>query len=355
MGALLGSLLVAAAVAGCSSNDAAAPAPPPPPAADPAPAPPAADAPPASEDEPEPPADDEPAPASDDEPAEASAPAPEPPPARSPPRRRDDAAAADPSDAYFALDRVLDVSIEIDPADWDTLRNQTRTFEDLMAEIEEYNLSRPFASIYTWFSGTVTIDGETHGEVGVRKKGFLGSMSDTKPSLKLRFDKYVDDQALGGVIERMTLNNSIQDPSMVNTCLSYRVFAATGSPASRCNFATVSVNGKNLGLYVHVEEIKKPFLARHFDSAEGQPLRGHGQRLHAGVPRHHREEDQRGRRRLVRHRRLGGGPGGPVPGRPGGAGRDRGPGPVPVVLGDGGADRPLGRLRRRPQQLPLLP
>ena len=72
----------------------------------------------------------------------------------------------------------------------------------------------------------------------------------------------------------MTLNNSIQDTSMVNTCLAYRIFAAAGSPSPRCNFATVTVNGKNLGLYVHVEEIKKPFLARHFSSAEGNQYEG---------------------------------------------------------------------------------
>ena len=180
----------------------------------------------------------------------------------------------DPRDAYFGMDRVLDVVIEIAPDDWDTLRHQTRTFDDLMAEIEKYNLSRPFADIYDWFSATVTIDGETHTEVGVRKKGFLGSQSDTKPSLKLRYDKYVDGQALGGVIERMTLNNSIQDPSMINTCLTYQVFAAAGSPSSRCNFATVTVNGKELGLYVHVEEIKKPFLARNFDSSDGNLYEG---------------------------------------------------------------------------------
>ena len=185
-----------------------------------------------------------------------------------------DGAEAHPSDAYFALERVLDISIEIAGEDWDTLRHQTRTFEDVIAEIERYGLSRPFADIYTWFGATVTVDGETHADVGVRKKGFLGSQSDTKPALKLRFDKYVDGQSLGGVMERMTLNNSIQDPSMVNTCLSYRVFAAAGNPAPRCNFATVSVNGKDLGLYVHVEEMKAPFLLRHFESAEGNLYEG---------------------------------------------------------------------------------
>ena len=218
---------------------------------------------------------------SDDPPASSDAPATTPTPAPSPtptppaaPTEPSSPPAADPSGAYFALDRVLEIAIEIAAEDWDTLRHQTRTFEDLLTEIERYNLSQPFADIYDWFPATVTVDGETHTEVGVRKKGFIGSQSDTKPALKLRFDKYVDGQALGGVMERMTLNNSIQDPSMVNTCLTYQTFAAAGSPSPRCNFATVSVNGKNLGLYIHVEEIKPPFLGRHFDSAAGNLYEG---------------------------------------------------------------------------------
>ena len=186
----------------------------------------------------------------------------------------EDSGPADPSDSYFDRQRVLDVAIEIAREDWETLRHQTRTFEDLIAEIERYGLSRPFADIYTWFPARVTVDGDTYAEVGVRKKGFIGSQSDTKPSLKLRFDKYVDGQALGGVLERMTLNNGIQDPSMVNTCLAHQIFALAGTPTPRCSFATVSVNGTNLGLYVHVEEIKPPFLARHFASAEGNLYEG---------------------------------------------------------------------------------
>ncbi|WP_419853685.1 CotH kinase family protein [Candidatus Poriferisodalis sp.] len=185
-----------------------------------------------------------------------------------------DGVETDPRDAYFALDRVLDISIEIDVEDWDTLRHQTRTLGDVFAEIEEYGLSRPFASIYTWFSATVTVDGQTHADVGVRKKGFVGSQSSTKPSLKLRFDKYVDGQSLPGDMNRMTLNNSVQDPSMINTCMSYRMFAAAGSPAPRCNFATVSVNGTDLGLYVHVEEFKAPFLSHHFGNADGNLYEG---------------------------------------------------------------------------------
>ena len=207
--------------------------------------------------------------ASPPSPAESPPPVSEATPVDTPTPTQEKSARSDPGDAYFDLERVLNITIEIAPGDWETPRHQTRTFEDLMAEIEKHRLSRPFADIYTWFPATVTVDGERYSEVGVRKKGFLGSQSDTKPSLKLRFDKYLEGQALGGVMERMTLNNGVQDSSMVNTCLAHQVFARAGIPTPRCSFATVSVNGKNLGLYIHVEEIKRPFLARHFGSAEG--------------------------------------------------------------------------------------
>ena len=179
-----------------------------------------------------------------------------------------------PNDSYFALDHVLDIAIEIPQADWDTLRHQTRTLEDVFAEIGANCLSQPFAGIYSWFPARVTVDGKTYADVGVRKKGFVGSQSPVKPSLKLRFDKYVEGQTLGGVLERMTLNNGIQDPSLINTCLAYQIFADAGLPTPRCNFATVSVNSENLGLYVHLEDIKTSMVPRTFANAEGNLYEG---------------------------------------------------------------------------------
>ena len=139
---------------------------------------------------------------------------------------------AHPSDAYFALNRVLDVSIEIAPEDWDRLRGQTRTLADILVGAD--CLDSPADDIFTWFEATVTVDGEAHTQVGVRKKGFLGSLSKVKPALKVRFDKFVDGQLLGGAMKRLTLNNAQQDPSLINTCMAYHVFAAAGLPAPRC-------------------------------------------------------------------------------------------------------------------------
>ena len=177
-----------------------------------------------------------------------------------------------PSDPYFALDRVLDVSIEIAPENWDRLRGQTRTLADILVGAD--CLDSPADDIFSWFEATVTVDGETHTQVGVRKKGFLGSLSKVKPSLKVRFDKFVDGQLLGGAMKRLTLNNAQQDPSLINTCMAYHIFASAGLPAPRCNFATVAVNGENLGLYVHVESMKTAFLERNFSDPSGNLYEG---------------------------------------------------------------------------------
>ena len=178
--------------------------------------------------------------------------------------------AAHPSDSYFELDNVLDVEIELAAESWDSLRVQKRTLSDILNR----TCGRPWDDIFSWFRATVSVDGEVHAGVGVRKKGFFGSLSDTKPALKIRFDKFVDGQKLGGVMRRLTLNNVLQDQSMINTCMAYHVFSKAGLPAPRCNFATVSVNGEDLGLFVHVESIKADFLERHFSDAQGHLYEG---------------------------------------------------------------------------------
>ena len=182
------------------------------------------------------------------------------------------ALAPHPSDAYFALDRVLDVAIEMAPEDWDRLRRQTLTRADLVAGVDCRD--HPREDVFFWFPARVAVDGEALAPVGVRKKGGLGSMSEEKPALKVRFDKFVAGQTLGGAMQRLTLNNVRQDKSKISTCLAYHVFAAAGVPAPRCNFAAVTVNGEDLGLYAHVESVKTAFLARHFADAQGPLYEG---------------------------------------------------------------------------------
>ncbi|MBZ0231801.1 MAG: CotH kinase family protein [Deltaproteobacteria bacterium] len=181
----------------------------------------------------------------------------------------DDDGGPDPSEAVYDPTRILEVDIEVAQADWDALRFQTRGLTALFGNC----LAEPFESPFTYFSGVVRVDGQVFTSVGVRKKGFLGSLDTQKPSLKLKFDEFVPDQRFAG-LKTLTLNNAKQDPSYIKQCLTYQTFAAAGVPASRCNFARVRVNGNDMGLYVNVEAITKPMLRRHFDDDEGNLYEG---------------------------------------------------------------------------------
>lgn len=174
------------------------------------------------------------------------------------------------ADWLFEPDRLLDIEIELAAGDWDALRFQQRSILGILGETCGM---QPAGSPFTYVQGTVTIEGETITQVGVRKKGFLGSLDDDKPSLKLDFAEYVSGQQFSG-LKKMTLNNNKQDPSHMDQCLGYELFRAAGVPAPRCNYARVSVNGVPLGIYTHVESVGKPMLSRHFDDDEGNLYEG---------------------------------------------------------------------------------
>lgn len=176
----------------------------------------------------------------------------------------------DTSDWLFEPTEITTVDIEIDPADWDELRFQTRSFVGALAGECQ---AQPFSKPWTYFPASVTVNGQLVENVGVRKKGFIGSLSTTKPSLKIKFDEYVSGQEFSG-IERLTLNNQRQDPSLINACLGYHVFRNDGVAAPRCNFARVSVNGVELGVYAHVDSLKKRFVRRNFTDSTGNLWEG---------------------------------------------------------------------------------
>lgn len=178
-------------------------------------------------------------------------------------------ASTDDVDVYDP-DHLLFIEITLPPASWDALREQTR---DFMETLGGDCLAAPFGSPFTWFEASVTIDGTRYPRVEVRKKGFLGSLSSTRPSLKIDLGEFVDDQTYGGM-RRLTLNNSREDAALLRQCLGYLVFERAGLPAPRCSFARVAVNGEDLGVYVNVEPINNAFTERAFGSDEGNLYEG---------------------------------------------------------------------------------
>ncbi len=161
-------------------------------------------------------------------------------------------------DAFFAVDRLTEISLELDPADWAMLSLETRSYFDVLAGD---CMAQAAVSPYTWFDATVHIDGEQVDDVQVRKKGFIGSLSTTRPGLKVDFDNAVSDRRYLG-LERLILNNTPQDETLLRTCLAYAYFRKAGVPAPRCGFAHLTVNGEDYGVYANVEAVDDHFVTR---------------------------------------------------------------------------------------------
>ncbi len=145
-------------------------------------------------------------------------------------------------------------------------------FELTLSDEAIENLSRePFEyqpGQLTW-TASEGQDPFTVEEVGVRLKGRASYQSiGGKPSFKIKIDEYREDADLLG-LRRLTLNNMVQDASMVRERLGYLLFAQAGAPAPLCNHARVYVNGSYYGLYANVQTLDDEFVESRYDPAPG--------------------------------------------------------------------------------------
>lgn len=101
--------------------------------------------------------------------------------------------------------------------------------------------------------------------VGVRLKGGRGSFKPLtgKAAFKVKFNHSVKGQTFLG-LKTLTLNNMVQDPSMIHETLSYESFRAVGIAAPRTGYAYVRINGEDYGLYLNVETLDDVALPRWF-------------------------------------------------------------------------------------------
>lgn len=154
--------------------------------------------------------------------------------------------------AVFPKDKVIDVKITIDEAD----------FQDMLdnASAEEYK------------EASVNYNGMQFDHVGIRTKGNLSLRSvvnsdSDRYSFKISFDEYLN-QTLNG-ISKINLNNNYSDASYMREFLTYELAESVGLPTPGFSYVNVYVNDELWGFYLAIEQIGDSYLQRHFDNSYG--------------------------------------------------------------------------------------
>lgn len=120
----------------------------------------------------------------------------------------------------------------------------------------------------------VVIDNEAYKSVGIRAKGNtslsnVSAMGSVRYSFKLEFDHYDSGKTYHG-LDKLCLNNLIQDNTCMKDYLSYRMMDAFGVNAPLCSYVYITVNGEDWGLYLAVEGVEDAFLRRNYGSEAGE-------------------------------------------------------------------------------------
>jgi hypothetical protein len=92
-----------------------------------------------------------------------------------------------------------------------------------------------------------------------------GSASRRPLSEKSAFKIKFEEQPFRG-LRYMTLNNMVEDPSMIHETLAYTAFRGAGVPASRTGYAYVYVDGEDYGVHLNIEALDRVALEKKFGS-----------------------------------------------------------------------------------------
>ena len=120
----------------------------------------------------------------------------------------------------------------------------------------------------------VTVDGEKFKNVAIRAKGntslsSVSQMDSDRYSFKIEFDHFDDAFSYHG-LDKLSLNNVIQDNTFMKDYLTYRMMSQFGVPAPLTSFSYITVNGEDWGLYLAVEGVEDAFLLRNYGKSHGE-------------------------------------------------------------------------------------
>ena len=145
------------------------------------------------------------------------------------------------------------------------------TIDIVMNDWDEFIANATSEEYYT---AAMVIDGEAYKNVGIRGKGntslsTVSSMDSDRYSFKVEFDHYDNSITYHG-LDKLSLNNLIQDTTMMKDYLTYTMMNEFGAAAPLCSFVYITINGEDWGLYLAVEGLEDSFLERNYGSDYGE-------------------------------------------------------------------------------------
>ncbi len=165
----------------------------------------------------------------------------------------------------FDTSKVHTIDILID--DWDSFLDT--------ATSEEYAVCN------------LVIDSDVVKNVAIRGKGntslsSVASMGSDRYSFKLEFDHFENGKTYQG-LDKLCLNNVIQDNTYMKDYLAYRLMAEFGVDTPLCSYVWVTVNGEAWGLYLAVEAVEDSFMTRVYNG-EGDLYKPDSMSMGGGGP-----------------------------------------------------------------------
>ena len=149
----------------------------------------------------------------------------------------------------FDTSKVHNINIIME--DWDEFTNNCKS--------EEY------------YNCTVVIDNKAYKNVAIRGKGntSLSQVTNDRYSYKIEFDHYDSTNTYYG-LDKLCLNNIIQDNTYMKDYLTYQMMNEMGVAAPLCSYVYITVNGEDWGLYLAVEGVEESFLQRNYGKDYGE-------------------------------------------------------------------------------------
>ena len=119
-----------------------------------------------------------------------------------------------------------------------------------------------------------SLTAEAYRNVAIWAKGntslsSVANLGSSRYSFKIEFDHYEDGKSYHG-LDKLCLNNLIQDNTYMKDYLAYTLMAGFGADSPLCSFVYITVNGEDWGLYLAVEGIEESFLQRNYGSQYGE-------------------------------------------------------------------------------------